>query len=291
MEGAWPGQEADALEHGLTLAAFSPGAVTRLEKAAAKRDSAARVHVKVDTGMSRLGVHWKDLAPLLAALRAAPHVRVAGAFTHLAAADEDPAFTREQALRFAHALRDIRSSGLEPGEIHLANSAGLLQFPEFSWLSARPGIAVYGYTPVKGGPPDAFQPVLTLKSRVGRLHRVAAGESVGYNRRFCAARDTLAATIPAGYADGYRRGLSGKAKVIVHDTLADIIGTVSMDMIVADVTHLPDLREGRRGHPPRREPPLPVRRRVLGPRPRHDLLRGPLRHQSPRPARVCGRPP
>ncbi len=244
LEGAWPGQEGDALEHGLTLAAFSPGAVTRLEKEAAKRDAAARVHIKVDTGMSRLGVSWKDLAPLLTALHAAPHVRVAGVFTHLAAADEDAAFTRDQALRFRHALRDIRSSGLEPGETHLANSAGLLHFPDFSWLSARPGIALYGYPPVATGSPDAFKPVLTLKSRVGRLHRVAAGDSVGYNRRFRAARETLAATIPAGYADGYRRGLSGKAKVIVRDTLADVIGTVSMDMIVADVTHLPDLREG-----------------------------------------------
>ncbi len=244
LEGAWPGQEDEALEHGLTLSVYSPDAIVRLNAAAAARRRAAEVHVKVETGMARLGIPWDRPGSLIEALRAAPYVRMSGVFSHLAAADEeDRSFTLEQTQRFLSALNDFRAAGFEPRESHLANSAGLLHFPELSWASARPGIALYGYAPALGRSPVAFEPVLSLKSRIGSIHRVAAGESVGYNRRFRAPRDMTAATIPVGYADGYRRGLSGQARVIVRDTWADVVGTVSMDMIVADVSHLGDPRE------------------------------------------------
>ena len=244
LEGAWPGQEDAALEYSLTPAVFSPEAVRRLEAAAARRGRLADVHVKIDTGMSRLGAPWEGLDALVEQLRAAPHVRVSGMFSHLAAADEeDPSFTLEQTRRFHFALSRFHAAGFEPVEMHLANSAGLLFLPELSWFSARPGIALYGYPPAPHRSPAAFEPVLSLRSRLGHIHRVAAGETIGYNRRFRAPRDMIAATIPAGYADGYRRDLSGRAKIIVRDTWADVVGTVSMDMIVADVSHLPDPHE------------------------------------------------
>jgi alanine racemase len=245
LEGAWPGQEAEALEAGLALAVFSTEAAARLETACAARRTTADVHIKIDTGMSRLGAPWNGLQPLIDRMKTSPSLRVAGVFSHLAAADEeDPGFTLEQTRRFRHAVRELRAAGIEPREMHLANSAGLLYFPELSWLSARPGIALYGYAPAPPRSPVAFQPVLSLKSRIGRIHRVLAGDSVGYNRRFRAPRDMVAATIPAGYADGYRRGLSGRAKVFVRGTAVELAGTVSMDMIVADVTELPDPCEG-----------------------------------------------
>jgi alanine racemase len=245
LEGPWPGQEAHALDAGLTLAVFSPEAVRRIEAAAARRGQIVDVHVKIDTGMSRLGAPWDRLDALVEQLRAAPHVRVSGIFSHLAAADEeDRSFTLEQARRFRLARSRFHAARFEPIEMHLANSAGLLFFPELSWFSARPGIALYGYAPAPDRSPAAFEPVLSLKSRLGHIHRVAAGQTIGYNRRFRAPRDMIAATIPAGYADGYRRGLSGKAKIIVRDAWADVVGTVSMDMIVADISHLQDPREG-----------------------------------------------
>jgi alanine racemase len=136
------------------------------------------------------------------------------------------------------------AAGFRPGEVHVANSAGLLFFPELSHVSARPGIALYGYGPAPGRGTVQFEPVLTLKSRISHVHTIPRGETVGYGRTFAAARETRAATIPAGYADGYRRGLSGKAKVIVGGAPVDVIGAVSMDMIVADITDLPGVTEG-----------------------------------------------
>ena len=245
LEGAWPGQEQDVIAHRLTPALFSPDGVRRLELAAAARSVQAPAHIKIDTGMIRLGAAWNDLGPLLQALSEAEHVRVAGTFSHLACAEEDDlGFTGEQVSRFRRGLHQIRNAHIDPGEIHLANSAGLLYWDELRSWTARPGIALYGYPPAPPRCTVGLKPVLTLKSRIGRIHTVPPGESVGYSRRFVAERHTRAATIPAGYADGYSRSLSGKARVIVQDRLVDVIGTISMDMIVADITDVPGAEVG-----------------------------------------------
>jgi alanine racemase len=245
LEGAWPGQEGDVIEHGLETALFSLDALERLDAQARRRNRVARVQVKVDTGMARLGIAWDGLEPLLRAVKDRESIRLSGVFSHLACADEqDSTFTEEQIRRFCRALDTIRALGLDPGEIHLANSAGLLHCPTLSSLTARPGIALYGYAPVPDRCPIDLEPALTWKTRVGRIHTVPAGASVGYNRRFRAARTTIAATLPVGYADGYRRGLSGCGRVIIRDAWADVLGAVSMDLIVVDITDIPDVREG-----------------------------------------------
>ena len=245
LEGVWPGQEAQAVAHGLTPTLYSPRAVHSMEQAAAERAMQVGVHVKIDTGMNRLGAPWNALGPLLEALRSASHLRVTGTFTHLACAEEDDqTFTREQTARFLKALAAIREAGIDPGEIHAANSAGLLCGQGLRAWSARPGIALYGYPPAQGGRPEGFEPVLSLKTRIGHLHTVETGESVGYNRRFTASRRMRAATLPVGYADGFRRALSGKSKVIVRDCWAEVLGTISMDMAVVDVTDIPGAQEG-----------------------------------------------
>jgi alanine racemase len=244
LEGAWPGQEAEVVKHGLTAAVGSANGVRRLDREARRAPGPVRVHIKVDTGMSRLGVAWDAMEELLLAVLSAAGLRVAGVFSHLACAEEeDCSYTLEQIRRFRHALERIEQAGLAAGEVHFANSAGLLFCPPLRILTARPGIALYGYPPAAERSPVSLKPALTLKTRVGRIHTIRAGASAGYNRRFIATRETRAATLPIGYADGYRRGLTGIGSVIIRNRLAQVLGAVSMDMIVVDVTDLPEVRE------------------------------------------------
>ncbi len=244
LEGAWPGQESEIVRHGLTAAVYSAEGVRRLNREARGAPGPVRSHIKVDTGMSRLGVAWDAMDELLQALHDARSLQVTGVFSHLACAeDEDTAYTREQIRRFRHALDRIVRSGLNTGEIHFANSGGLLYCPQLRACSARPGIALYGYPPAPARSPVEFKPVLTLKSRLGHIHTIRAGESAGYNRRFIARRDTRAATLPVGYADGYNRGLTGLGRVFIGGRWTPVLGAVSMDMIVVDITDLPEVRE------------------------------------------------
>jgi alanine racemase len=240
LEGAWPGQEREVVKHRLTAAVHSSDVVRHLDREARSAPRPACVHIKVDTGMSRLGVEWDGMEELLQALKAAAGLRVSGVFSHLACAEEeDGSYTREQIRRFRHALDRMEQAGLPAGEVHFANSAGLLYCPQLRTISARPGIALYGYPPAPARCKVDLKPVLTLKTRVGRIHSIRVGESAGYNRRFVAARETRAATLPIGYADGYDRRLTGLGRTIIRGGWAPVLGAVSMDMIVVDVTDLP----------------------------------------------------
>ena len=245
LQGAWPGQEDAAVRNRLIPAVFSAESVGRLEQAACRASEPVRVHVKVDTGMTRLGVPWNSMESLLAALGRAGRVRVSGTFSHFACSEEnDPAFNRKQMRRFQQAVKNIRGAGLDPGELHLSNSGGMLYCGYARNLSARPGIALYGYPPAPERSPVVLKPVLSLKTRIARIHTISAGESVGYNRTFTAARATPVATLPIGYADGYDRGLSNRGKVIIRDRWAPVLGRVSMDLITVDVTALPEVSVG-----------------------------------------------
>ncbi len=241
----WHGQEADALRHQLTLAVDAPESVHRLESAATDGAANIPVHIKVDTGMGRLGVCWDKMEPLLHSLRLANRVSLAGTFSHLSSADElDPAFTQEQIRRFECALDAIRESNLDPGEIHFANSSGLLFHERLRQWSARTGIALYGYSPDSQRSPVELSPVLSLKTRIAFIRILEVGEPLGYNRKFTASRKTRIAVLPLGYADGFSRRLSGCGRVIVQDRWAAVVGAVSMDMISIDITNLPDVKIG-----------------------------------------------
>jgi len=245
LEGAWPGQEEELLRHGLTATVYSADGVRRLGRAAQEFHTPVRVHIKVDTGMNRLGVAWDGIEEFLRAMQETPALQAGGVFSHLACAEEeDSTFTLEQIRRFRHALERMNRAGIEPGETHFANSAGLLYCPQLRTYSARPGIALYGYPPAPDRCGVSLKPVLTMKTRVGHIHTVRAGESIGYNRRFIAARETRAVTLPIGYADGCDRRLAGQGRVIIRGRWAPVLGAISMDMIVADITDLPEVREG-----------------------------------------------
>jgi alanine racemase len=245
LQGAWPGQEQAAVSYCLTPAVFSPESVRRLDDAARSAGEKIRVHIKIDTGLTRLGVPWDATTPMLEALRGSGSVRVQGTFSHLAESEEaDQTFTAEQIRRFVAAVAAIRQAGVDPGELHVSNSGGMLYCDALRSLSARPGIALYGYLPGTRHSPVTVDPVLTLKSRIGRIHSITPGETLGYNRAFVAERATRVATLPVGYADGYPRMLAGRGKVIVSGRWANLLGKVSMDLITVDVTDQPDARVG-----------------------------------------------
>lgn len=245
LEGAWPGQEPEVIRQRLIPAVQSPAEIERLNRVALESKRMLPVHLKVDTGMVRMGVWWENPGPVLTALADAGSICLAGTFSHLADSDgEDHAFTREQMRRYFSFVDRLVAARLDPGELHLANSAGLLIHPETRCLSARPGIALYGYGGTGDSRPVRLHPSLSLKSRIRRIQWIPPGTPVGYNRRFVAQRRTLTGTVPIGYADGYRRSLSGKGRVIVRRRWAEVLGAVSMDLMVVDLTDVPDAAEG-----------------------------------------------
>ncbi|MFO0678674.1 MAG: alanine racemase [Polyangiaceae bacterium] len=206
------------------------------------------VHLKVDTGMARLGVTLRELPKFADRLLARPEVRVRGLMTHLAQADSATLDdTRVQLGRFDEASALLASRGIRAEVRHAANSAALLR-GEGTFDAVRPGIAIFGHTPrLPGGPGVALgerlstelRPVMRVRTEVVALRDLAVGENVGYGGTFTATRPSRIATIPIGYADGYSRALSNKGAVLVRGARAPLVGVVSMDMAMIDVTDLP----------------------------------------------------
>lgn len=198
------------------------------------------IHLKVDTGLSRFGAQPDELGPLVVGLRQLPSLRVAGLSSHFAAADEDLAFTRAQLARFHVIEREVRALGLSPRLRHIANSAATLALPESRLDLVRPGLTLSGHYPsaaVEGA--LALRPAVAFKAQLARVYDLPAGASVGYNRTFHCRRPTRAALVPAGYADGVPRAHSNRGAVLVRGRRAPLIGRVSMDQCVVDVTEIP----------------------------------------------------
>jgi alanine racemase len=245
MGTAWWGLEKAALRNRLILSVDSPEGLRRLKASAEGTGAAASIHIKVDTGMGRLGVRWDGMEPLLEAVREAGRVRLKGVFSHLSSADDqDPLYTLVQRRRFERALGAVRKAGLDPGEIHLANSAGLLYYKSLRRWSARCGLGIYGYAPDPRRSPLGLRPVLSLKTRIGSVRALRRGEPTGYGRLFSASRSSRIGILPVGYADGFSRRFSNRGRVIIGDRWARIAGAVSMDMTAVDITDLPEVQEG-----------------------------------------------
>ena len=228
-----------AIRAHLTLTICSPDHVMQLQQAAARLGSSAHVHLKVDTGMGRIGVRTRDeIHRVLNALAASPHVQLKGVFTHLAVADEDDdRFTWAQFYQFMDMTKDLPAGILR----HCANSAAGLRFPEMDLDMVRFGIALYGYPPVPSDLP--LRPAMTWKSQLTWVKTVFPGETVGYGRRYTAAESARIATIPWGYGDGYHRATQGGA-VLIRGGTAPIVGRICMDQMMVDVTRLPDVSPG-----------------------------------------------
>jgi len=201
------------------------------------------VHVKVDTGMGRFGLLPSEVLEFMRSLYELPGIHVEGLFTHFSTADaSNPTHTLAQFELFNQVLSQLDQNGLRPPIVHAANSAAAMQYPQAHFQAVRIGIAMYGLRPsLEWDPPFEISPALTLKSLVTRLRELPAGSGIGYGRTFITQRPTYAALVPVGYGDGYHRSLSNKGVVLVGGQRAPILGRVSMDQIVVDVSHIPDV--------------------------------------------------
>jgi alanine racemase len=232
-----PWQAAQAAAQGVTLTVYD--AETARGYAKALEDTRLSVHVKVNTGMNRLGVEPGEAEALLVALREMAPLRVEGIYTHFATSDEsDKSHSRAQFASFTEVLRALEAAGLRPPLAHAANSAALLTMPETHLDMVRAGIALYGLDPddEQCALPPEFRPALRWKALVAQVRRLAPGDAVSYGREFVAERPTLAAVIPVGYADGFPRKPRTWGYVLVGGRPAPILGRVCMDQTVVDVT-------------------------------------------------------
>lgn len=202
------------------------------------------VHVKVDTGMGRLGAGPAELPEVLSALARFPEVRMDGLMTHLACADaDDLEDTADQLARFAEMERQTRAAGLSPRVRHAANSAAMLRMPASRLDMVRPGLALFGLEPRAGVAPD-LRPVMRVRSEVVALRTVEVGQRIGYGHTWEATRRSVVATVPMGYADGLSRSLSNRGSALVRGARAPIAGAVSMDLTMIDVTDVPGAQVG-----------------------------------------------
>lgn len=240
-----PGQLAAALDARLTPSIFDRAGLERLDAAGRERGARVAVHVKVDTGMGRIGFppdSWDEAIRLLSASRG---LEVAGVFTNFASADDPPnPFTAQQVERLDTFVTRLSAAGLGPGLVHASNSAGLLAHPS-GWKGAvRPGLALYGLHPGTLVPRAPIDPVLSLETELLCVKEVATGTPVGYAGSWIAARPSRIATLPIGYDDGYPRAASGRGRVLLDSGVAPVVGRVSMDMTMIDVTDHPDAVAG-----------------------------------------------
>jgi len=250
LGGAYDGGWEALLEHRMIPVVFRPEHLTALEAAARARGTTARAHLKVDTGMGRLGVLPADVPAFLEAARACRRVELEGLCSHFANADlADAALTGLQVARFRTALGQMRAAGFEPRWRHLSNSAGLLALPEardgVEMNLARPGLALYGLVPAPWlRPSRTLEPVLSWKTAIVHLKAVPAGTPVSYGSTWTAPRPSRIATLPVGYADGWSRLLSNRGAVLVRGRRAPIVGRVCMDLCMVDVTDIPGAEVG-----------------------------------------------
>src|SRR6266571_2122269 len=258
MTGFWPGEERRIIEHHLTTAVTRCEQLPLLQRAAAAVSRSARraskpveFHLKIDSGMNRLGIAPGDVDCFARQLAPCKHLRLGGVFTHFASSGIfSPAIhgeqTEEQEKMFFAALRRLRELGIAPGIIHLANSAAIAARPDTWRDMVRPGAILYGYHP--GYDPAErrdeaearlpLRPVVSLRSRIISIRTIPAGAGVGYNATFVAKRPSRIGVLAAGYGDGIHRSLGNRGNVLLRGKLAPIVGIISMDVTMIDITEI-----------------------------------------------------
>jgi alanine racemase len=256
LSGFWRGEEEDVVRHQLTPVVWEAWHIERLDAAAAKLKNKVHLHLSVDTGMGREGAAPAELPKILGTLRAAQHVVLDGLCSHLAASQVvDSPQAAAQVKRFRSAEAELRAAGFQPGVRHLANSSAVVTPPP-GLAGAEPlelvrsGFALYGYLLplVRGGREEKaatpLEPVLAWKTRIISLRNIDANQPLGYDGIFVTRAPSRIAVLPVGYADGFNRKLSNGGRVIVRGVYAPIVGRISMDLTLVDVTHVPGAEAG-----------------------------------------------
>ena len=223
--------------YALTPAIYELDQARGLAEAAGGLEAPLPVHLKLDTGMCRLGVRPEDLSTAIELLRRSPGLALKGTFTQLARAEEERSqATDRQLATMKRCLELMRDAGIEPGLVHAANSAGLLGHPASILQAVRPGIALYGISPSEALDPGTLAPSLALETRVMAVNTVAPDTPLGYGGRFVTSRTSRIAVLPIGYHDGVRRSFSERVSVLLRGEKAPIVGAVSMDLTLVDAT-------------------------------------------------------
>ncbi len=242
----WPGQEELIVQNKLTPVIYDHNTAEDLNNYAGDHSLTVDIHVKIDTGMGRVGVPNEVVADFAKYQKNLRHLNIAGLMTHFASAEnpDESAFTELQINRFNTACEDFRNAGHTPEWIDLANSPGAIRHPDSRGNLVRLGGALYGLIddilPANVQQPE-LKAVLSLRSRIAHVKKIPSGESVGYGRTFVTKRDSLIALVPIGYADGYPRGLSNCGRACVNGRLVPVVGRISMDWTLLDVTDIPNV--------------------------------------------------
>lgn len=246
MGALFPDHIPDLIGYQLTPVLYDQTFLERFAHAMPSRPAPYPVHLKVDTGMARLGFDPEMVLPVLQSPPFKGALLAEGLMTHLADADgHDPAYTTSQIDRLQVLVKTIEAAGLSMPLAHAANTAAILQHPHAHLDLVRPGLMLYGYHTVSpSSPSPALQPVLRLTTKVIQVRTLRAGESVSYNRTFRTRRPSRVATLAIGYADGYRRALSNRGAVLLGGDRAPVVGQVCMDMTLVDVTDRPEVKPG-----------------------------------------------
>jgi len=246
MGGFFPDQAAEIVALDSTPFVFDIGSIAALDRAARERSRNFKVHIKIDSGASRLGIRPEELDAAITELKRARSLELEGVCTLLANAGDPLSPANEDQLRvFASALERLRGAGFAARVVHVANSAATVLRPDSHFNMIRPGLALYGLPPV-AAVRDAVEliPAMTFKTRVIQLKRIPAGAAVSYGHTFVAARPSVIGVLPVGYADGYRRGLQHGGEVLVRGLRAPVVGAVCMDLTMVDLTEVPSAAPG-----------------------------------------------
>ena len=247
----FPDEAEDLVRHNLATILCTQPLAQALSKEAEKQDKTVSVHIKVDTGMNRLGISPENLPALLDQVRNLKNLKIEAVSTHFSSADdEDLSVTQAQLEKFQTALTILQKEGVHTPIVHCANTSALFKFPESHFNMVRPGLILYGVLPSPSLRPiidqgeNPFQPVMQWKSQIILLKPIAKNQPVSYSGSFTTQRDSLIATLPIGYADGLHRMLSNKMDVLIRGRRAPQVGNICMDMILVDVTDIPDVQAG-----------------------------------------------
>jgi len=237
----------DVARFNLTQTVFHTKMARELSAAAKKQGVTAKVHIKIDTGMSRLGfMPTPDTVCEIMKIRTLDNIYIEGLYTHLATSDEaGSGFVYEQLERFQYFLSLLEKEGITIPCVHTSNSGGLVNYPDIPFKTVRAGITLYGLPPANFADLNGLNltPALTLKSRISYIKEVEEDTSVGYGRSFFTKKQSKIATVPVGYADGYPRNLSNKANTVIRGAYAPVVGNICMDQMMLDVTDIKGARE------------------------------------------------
>lgn len=244
--GFFENQIKACLEHDLELTLFDFERAGALSKQAQASGNSAKVHIKVDTGMTRVGVHWQESLDFTRRVSELRYVKIVGIYTHFASADaKDKSFAKTQLQRFQKVLTELEMRNIQIPLKHTANSGAILDLPESYFDMVRPGVSIYGYYPsFEATESINLQPAMSFKSQVVAVKQVESGTKISYDSTYETVKQTKIVTVPVGYADGYNRLLSNQGEVLIRGKRYPVVGQVCMDFIMVDIGLENDIQTG-----------------------------------------------